>query len=348
MSDPSLAVIGATGAVGREVLRILEERRFPLSSLRLVATARSAGRRIPFRGEEIVVEEIGDAVFANVDLALFDTPDEAALEWVPSAVERGVVVVDNSAAMRLRDDVPLVIPEINADAARTHAGIVANPNCTAVTLLMPLAPLHRAFGSERVVVSSYQSVSGAGQAGVTDLYEQLEKLLPERGPVAAGAVGDIAPPGTAFAHPIAFNTIPHVGSFGESGFTSEEQRMRDETRKILEAPAIEVFATCVRVPTVVGHGVAAWVRFSKPVSAADATAVIRAADGVVLEDDLEARRYPTTLLSAGADKGYVGRLRSDPADPRAIGFYATCDNLRKGAALNAVQIAELLVREGLV
>src|SRR5437867_6182911 len=348
MRRVKLAVVGATGAVGREVLKTLDQRSFPAASLRAIATARSAGRRLRFAGDEIEVAAIGEDVFDGIELAIFDTPDEVALEWVPKAVAAGAVVVDNSAAFRLRDDVPLVIPEINTEAARSHAGIVANPNCTAVTLLMPLAPLHRAFGCRRVVAASYQSVSGAGQPGVADLYEQMEKLLPERDAVATGDVAGLVPAGRAFAHPIAFNAIPHVGSFGDGGFTSEERRVLLESRKILDAPTLDVFTTCVRIPTVVAHGIAAWAQFSREVTLDEARAALGAADGVDVEDEPSKARYPTALLASSKDKAYVGRLRRDPADPHALGFFSTCDNLRKGAALNAVQIAELLVAQDLV
>jgi aspartate-semialdehyde dehydrogenase len=344
---PHIAVVGATGAVGTEMLRILAERSLPMASLRLIASARSAGRRIPFRDESLEVVEISDAAFAGVDVALFDTPDEVALDWVPRARTAGAIAIDNSAAWRLDPSVPLVIPEINAAAAASHNGIIANPNCTAVTLLMPLAPLHRAAGCRRVIAASYQSVSGAGVAGVDDLYEQTEKLLGEREAVRRGTAGDLVPPGRAFAHPIAFNVIPHVGSFDESGTTSEERRVAAETHKILD-PEIEVFSTCVRVPTVAGHGVAAWAEFGRAFSPEEARAVLAAADGVMLSDDPSAAAYPTILASAGRDKAVVGRIRSDASHPSALGFFSTCDNLRKGAALNAVQIAELLASEGLV
>lgn len=346
MTSINVAVAGATGAVGREVLRILEERGFPLASLRPIASARSAGKRLAFAGSEIEVVEMSERAFDGIDLTLFDTPDEVAVEWVPVAARTGVVV-DNSAAFRMREDVPLVVPEVNAEAARTHGGIVANPNCTMVTLLMPLAPLHRAAGARRVVAASYQSVSGAGNPGVEELYEQLEKLLPERDAVRRGEVEGLVPAGRAFGHPIAFNAIPHVGSFDESGRTSEERRIVDETRKIL-ASGLDIFATCVRVPTVVGHGVAAWVEFDRPLPPPEARDILWAADGVMLEDEPEQARYPTPLASAGADKAIVGRLRGDPGNERALGFFSACDNLRKGAALNAVQIAELLVAESLL
>ncbi|HJR18366.1 MAG TPA: aspartate-semialdehyde dehydrogenase [Actinomycetota bacterium] len=344
---PNVAVVGATGAVGTEMLRILAERAFPLASLRLIATARSAGRKISYEGEELTVAEISERALEGIDVALFDTPDEAAIEWIPKARTSGAICIDNSAAWRMDDEVPLIIPEINAGAIDRHRGIVANPNCTAVTLLMPLAPLHRAAGCTRVIASSYQSVSGAGVAGVEDLYEQTEKLLPERDAVRRGRIEGSVPLGRAFAHPIAFNVIPHVGSFDPAGTTSEERRVAGETRKILDAP-IEVFSTCVRVPTVAGHGVAAWAEFARPIDADEARALLSVADGVTLDDDPKASRYPTILSAAGGDKAVVGRVRSDPDHAVAVAFFSTCDNLRKGAALNAVQIAELLVARGLI
>jgi aspartate-semialdehyde dehydrogenase len=343
----NVAVVGATGAVGTEMLRILAERSFPLAQLRLIATARSAGRRITYEGEELVVVEISDRAFEGIDVALFDTPDAAALEWIPRAKGAGAVCIDNSAAWRMDDEVPLIIPEINADAVQKHNGVIANPNCTAVTLLMPLAPLHRAAGCTRVVAASYQSVSGAGVAGVEDLYEQTEKLLPERDAVRRGRVEGFVPAGRAFVHPIAFNVIPHVGSFDAAGTTSEERRVAEETCKILEA-TIDVFSTCVRVPSIAGHGVAAWAEFSRRVAPDEARRVLASAEGVALEDDPASNRYPTILGAAGEDKAVVGRIRSDPANAQALAFFSTCDNLRKGAALNAVQIAELLVARGLI
>ncbi|HVL33733.1 MAG TPA: aspartate-semialdehyde dehydrogenase, partial [Actinomycetota bacterium] len=251
MSQKNIAVVGATGAVGREVLRILEERNVVAGELRPIASARSAGKTVPFGGRDIPVAVIGDDAFDGIDLAIWDTPDEVAEEWVPRLRER-LVNVDNSAAFRMHPDVPLVIPEINGDHARAHTGIVANPNCTMTTLIMPLAPLHRAFGASRVICSSYQSVSGAGVGGIDDLYEQLEKLISEREAVRTGSVD--VPPARAFKQPIAFNVIPHVGGFDERGSTSEERRIVEETKKVLDAK-LDIFATTVRVPTVIGHGV---------------------------------------------------------------------------------------------
>jgi len=340
----NIAVVGATGAVGREVLRVLEERDLPIADLRPIASARSAGKTVPFRGEDVPVTVIGEQAFDGIDLALWDTPDEVAVEWVPRVRDR-FLNIDNSSAFRMADDVPLVVPEVNPDAARTHTGLIANPNCTMITLLMPLAPLHRAATARRVICSSYQSVSGAGVAGIDDLYEQLEKLLPEREAVRRGDVE--LPPGRAFQHPIAFNVIPHVGGFDDAGTTSEERRIASETCKVL-ASDIEIFATAVRVPAVVGHGLSAWIEFSRPIDAQEARTILGSAAGVVLEDDPKAGRYPTILQSAGADKAVVGRLRNDPANTNALAFFSTCDNLRKGAALNAVQIAEFAISDGLV
>jgi aspartate-semialdehyde dehydrogenase len=338
---PNIAVVGATGAVGTEMLRILAERSFPMASLRLIASARSAGRTISFAGEDLEVVEISDAAFDGIDIALFDTPDEVAIAWVPRAKAAGAVSIDNSAAWRMDDAVPLIIPEINPAALAAHDGIIANPNCTAITLLMPLAPLHRAAGCRRVIAASYQSVSGAGVAGVDDLYEQAEKLLPEREAVRRGQIDGLLSPGRAFAHPIAFNVIPHVGGFDDAGATSEERRVAGETRKILSAD-IDVFSTCVRVPTVAAHGIAAWVEFDRPLTVSDAREALAGADGVTLLDDPAGSGYPTTLNAAGGDKAIVGRVRADPAGHNALAFFSTCDNLRKGAALNAIQIAELL------
>jgi len=344
--EPRVAVVGATGAVGTEMLRVLAERDLPMASLRLIASARSAGRRIAFDGDDLEVVEISDAAFDGIDVALFDTPDDVAIEWMPRAKAAGAVCIDNSAAWRMDERVPLVIPEINPDAAARHSGIVANPNCTAITLLMPLAPLHRAAGCVRVIAASYQSVSGAGVAGIDDLYEQAEKLMPEREAVRRGQVEGLVGPGRAFAHPIAFNVIPHVGSFDDVGTTSEERRVAGETRKILDAP-IDVFSTCVRVPTVAGHGVAAWATFERPLSVEDARRALAGADGVTLEDDPANARYPTVLASSGGDKAIVGRVRTDPSVENSLAFFSTCDNLRKGAALNAVQICELLAARNL-
>lgn len=339
MTQPRIAVVGATGAVGRNVLRILEERDFPLASLRPVAS-RADGRTVSFRSEEIPVVAISEGAFSGIDIAIWDTPDEVAAEWVPRVRDR-LLSIDNSARFRLQDDVPLVIPEINPEAVREHTGLIANPNCTMTTLILPLAPLHRAANARRVICSSYQSTSGAGVVGVEDLFAQLEKALPQRESIADGQLD--VPAGRAFEHPIAFNAIPHVGGFDAAGTTSEERRVSSETNKVLGS-SIEIFTTAVRIPTVVGHGLSAWIEFDREIDAGEARALLEAAEGVLVEDDPAAFRYPTPLSASGGDKAIVGRIRGDGSHTKAIGLFSACDNLRKGAALNTVQIAELIAR----
>ncbi|MDR7547069.1 MAG: aspartate-semialdehyde dehydrogenase [Armatimonadota bacterium] len=335
MNGFRVAVVGATGAVGREVLRILRERAFPLADLRLLASPRSAGTRLDGR----VVEAVAPERFDGLDLAIFDTPDAVAEQWVPVAAGRGAVVIDNSAAFRMADEVPLVIPEVNAhDLERLPRRIVANPNCTCATIAVPLAPLHRRAGLRRVIACSYQSVSGAGQHGVEQLWNELRD-----------AVGGGRPPerpgGRAFAHPIAMNIIPAIGRL-QGAHTGEEVKVAAELRKMLGAPGLAVGITCVRVPTLVGHGVAVHAEFSRPLDPQEARAILERAPGVAVVDDPAEARYPTALLAAGRDPCYVGRIRTDEAGNLA--FFAAADNLRKGAALNAVQIAETLVRRGLL
>jgi aspartate-semialdehyde dehydrogenase len=337
MNGPRIGLVGATGAVGREVLRILEQRRFDLSELRPIAS-RADGRTVPFRGDEIPVVQISDQAFEGLDIAIWDTPDEVAAEWVPKVRDR-LVNIDNSAQFRLREDVPLVIPEINPEAARAHTGIIANPNCTMMTLILPLAPLHKEFNATRVVASSYQSTSGAGAAGPVELFTQIEESASQRESIATGELKVSEP--KAFTHPIAFNVIPRVGGFDEAGTTSEERRVALETNKVLAAN-ISIFATAVRVPTIVGHGISAWVTFEREVSADQARALLSNAQGVQVQDSPSSNQYPTTLESAGKDIAIVGRIRKDPNDDHCLGFFSTCDNLRKGAALNTVQIAELI------
>jgi aspartate-semialdehyde dehydrogenase len=336
-SNPIVAVLGATGAVGRVMLQILAERRFPLSELRAIATERSRGRAVPFGDGEIVVETVEDRGFDGVDLVLIDTPDEAARELAPRAADAGAVVVDNSGAWRMEKSVPLVVPEVNAGDILTHEGIIASPNCTTIAMVIPLAALHRTFGIEQVIASSFQSVSGAGQGGVEELREQSVKLADQLDALQAGEANGITPDPRMFPAPVAFNIIPMIGSEKEQGYTGEEWKLLYETRKIMGLPLLPVTGTCVRVPTVVGHGVSVNVRLSTVVKADDALACLRDADGVEVTD------LPTVQLSAGKDDCFVGRVRRDPHDPRWILFFSTCDNLRKGAALNAVQIAELLL-----
>jgi aspartate-semialdehyde dehydrogenase len=335
MAGYHVAVIGATGAVGREVLRILEERKFPAATVRPVASPRSAGLRISGRPVEVLSQQ----AFAGIDIAIFDTPDEVALEWVPVAASRGVMVIDNSAAFRMAEDVPLVIPEVNAAALRRASRrIIASPNCATAAIAVPLAVLHREAGLRRLIACSYQSVSGAGQRGIEQLWAEIKETAATDKPVTAAR-------GQAFASPIALNVIPSVGSLKGAHF-SEEVKMGAELRKMLDAPELAVGVTCVRVPTLRAHAVAVHAEFAAPLSPEGARALLREADGVEVVDDPAAGRYPTPLAASGRDPCYVGRIRTDGAG--CLAFFAVADNLRKGAALNAVQIAEALVRDGLV
>jgi aspartate-semialdehyde dehydrogenase len=334
---PHVAVVGATGVVGRVMLGILRERGFPASKVTPLASARSAGKEIAYGDTTLVVRELSAESLQGVDLALLDTPDEVARRWAPVAVEAGAVAVDNSAAWRMDDHVPLVVPEVNPHDLEGHPGIIASPNCTTIGVVLPLAAIHAAFGIESVVVASYQAVSGAGEAGVDELKEQVAKLAFELDAMGAGDPGGLSPEPRAFPAPIAFNVVPKAGSVKEGGYTSEEWKLLHETRKIMGLPNLKVTATCVRVPTVTGHGAAVHVRCASEVDLDAAMAALDAAPGVTVTE------LPTAVMAAGRDDSFVGRVRVDPGDPRALWFFCTCDNLRKGAALNAVQIAERLL-----
>ncbi|HEV3473845.1 MAG TPA: aspartate-semialdehyde dehydrogenase [Actinomycetota bacterium] len=336
-----VAILGATGVVGREMLRTLEERSFPVDDLVPLASPRSEGVRVPFRGEELTVRAVEPDAFNGIDLALFSPGATASREWAPRAVERGAVVVDNSSGFRMDPNVPLVIPELNADAIAGHHGIIANPNCTAITALMAVGPLHRQAGLSRMVVSSYQSVSGMGRKGVQELLEQIEKLRGQEEDLERPDPASL-PAGEVFGRTIAYNVLPRGGTFGEDGVTTEEQKMTDESRKILDAPDLEVSMTVVRVPVLVGHSVSIHAEFSRPLPPDEAREVLSAAPGVEVVDDPSADRFPTPLDAAGRDEVLVGRIRRAAERQDALLLFSSGDNLRKGAALNAVQIAERL------
>lgn len=338
-----LVVVGATGAVGTEILRILEQRSFPVDELVPVASPRSVGRRLEFGGGEVEVRGLEPGVFDGAGIALFDVEDPLAAEWAPVAAERGAVVVDNSAAFRMDPEVPLVVPEINPEAAAARPkGIIASPNCTTLAMVVPLAALHREATVNRLILASYQSASGSGQAGTNELMDQVERAAKERDQAAQGLAGDVLGPGETFPHPLAMNVIPRAGSFKEDGYTSEELKLCHETRKIMSLPDLRATATCVRVPVVVGHGVAVHAEFDRAITPDEARSILRGAPGVEVLDDPERDEYPTPLHAAGKDPSYVGRIRQDLFDDRALEFFCVADNLRKGAALNTVQIAELL------
>jgi aspartate-semialdehyde dehydrogenase len=338
-----VVVVGATGAVGTVMMQILEQRNFPLDELTPVASSRSAGRRVPFRDRELEVIELHADVFEDADIALFDVPDDVALLWAPIAAACGATVVDNSAAFRMDDHVPLVVPEVNAAAVdRRPLGIVASPNCTTMAMIVAVNALHERAGLKRLILASYQAVSGAGRAGVEELWDQLERVVKEPEGFGDGLARNLLSSGPEFSHPVALNVVPQCGSFKEDGYTSEEVKLRLETTKILGLDDLHVTATCVRVPVVTGHGVAVHAEFEQPITPEDARRVLNAAPGVEVVDEAADHRFPTPLNAAGRDPSYVGRLRQDQFDPRALEMFCVTDNLRKGAALNTVQIAELL------
>ncbi len=338
-----IGVIGATGLVGAEMLHILEEREFPVSELRVFASARSEGRRLPFRGGEVVCELLHPGAFTGLDLVVVDVDDPLAAEWAPVAVAEGAKVVDNSAAFRTDPDVPLVVAEVNpGDVTSLPKGIVSCPNCTTMVLVAAIAPLHRAARIERMVVSTYQSVSGAGQSGMHELADQWDKLAGRSEDLRrAGVTPGVIEPGEVWPLTIAGNVLPLAGSVKEAGYTSEEWKLVNETRKILHDDAIRITATCVRVPVFVGHAMTANLSFGRNVSRAEAVELLADAPGVQLVED--GYGFPTPLEAAGIDPVLVGRLREDPSNPGGLDVWVTGDNLRKGAALNAVQLAELLL-----
>ncbi len=343
-AQPVLAIVGATGAVGTVMRSVVSERADIWGDIRLIASARSAGRRLDVRGAEVVVQALAPEVFDGVDLAMFDVPDEVSRQWAPVAAARGAVVIDKSGAFRMDPDVPLVVPEVNPDAAGTRPkGIVSVPNCTTLSMIVAVAALHRAFTLRELVAASYQAASGAGQAGSDALYDQLTKVAGNRtlgqrpGDIRA-TLGDGGP----FGAPLAMNVVPWAGSLRDEGWSSEELKIRAETRKILGLPDLKITATCVRVPVVVGHSLALHAVFDRPVTREQAQDVLRAAPGVLLVDDPTRGVYPTPADVAGTDPTLVGRVRQSMDDQRAIELFVSGDNLRKGAALNAAQIAELL------
>ena len=348
MSGPTLAVVGATGAVGTVMRDLLSTRKDIWGEIRLIASPRSAGRRVPVRGTETEVVALAAEVFDGVDVAMFDVPDEVSAQWAPVAAERGAVVVDNSGAFRMDPDVPLVVPEVNARAARTRPkGIIANPNCTTLSMIVAVGSLHAELGLTELVVASYQAASGTGQAGIDTLHDQIQKVAGNRelgthpGDVRRVIGDDLGP----FPAPLALNVIPWAGSLKDDGWSSEELKIRNESRKILDLPELRVSATCVRVPVVTTHSVAVHARFQREVTADAAWEILRNAPGVVLYDDPSRGEFPTPADVVGTDPTWVGRVRRSVDDPTALELFVCGDNLRKGAALNTAQIAELVAAE---
>jgi len=346
-AKPTLAVVGATGAVGTVMLDILSTRADVWGEIRLIASERSAGRKLRVRGEEVEVLALAPEVFDGVDVAMFDVPDEVSSHWAPIAAARGAIAVDNSGAFRMEPDVPLVVPEVNPEAAMNPPRrIISNPNCTTLSMIVVLGALHREYGLRELVVASYQAASGAGQAGIDDLRAQIAAVA------ADGKVGDrpgdvrrVVDPGDSFPAPLALNVVPWAGSLKEGGYTSEEMKVRNESRKILGLPDLKVSATCVRVPVITAHSLSVHAVFEKKVDQADAQELLRRAESVVLNDHPEALEFPTPIDVVGTDPTYVGRIRRSIDDPHALDLFVCGDNLRKGAALNTAQIAELLAAQ---
>jgi aspartate-semialdehyde dehydrogenase len=347
---PTLALVGATGAVGSVMIEILNQRdSWPWGEVRLIASPRSAGKRITVRGSELTVLALAPEVFDGVDVAMFDVPDEVSLEWAPIAAARGAVVVDNSGAFRMDPEVPLVVPEVNLSQISVRPkGIISNPNCTTLSMMAAIGALHRSFGLRELVVASYQAASGAGQSGVDRLYAELAAVAGKGVGVRAGDVREaleaagLSISDSPFGGPLALNVIPSAGSYKGDGWFSEELKVRNESRKILGIPDLKVSATCVRVPVVTTHSLAVHAAFATPVTVAAAHRVLSAQPSIVLADDPAAGHFPTPADVVGADPTYVGRVRQALDFPNTLDFFVCGDNLRKGAALNTYEIAEAL------
>jgi aspartate-semialdehyde dehydrogenase len=333
MKEKNVAIVGATGMVGQAMRSVLEERSFPVASLKLLASERSRGRSFEFKGETLPVHVLDEDSFEGIEIALFSAGAGISRKFAPVAAAAGAVVVDNSSAFRMDDSVPLVVPEVNADDALKHSGIIANPNCSTIQMVLVLAPLNSEFVIRRVVVSTYQSVSGTGKEAVDELRRQVEDL-------AAGRAVTCE----VYPHQIAYNCLPHIDVFLDNGYTGEEMKMVNETRKIMGAPGLAITATTVRVPVFVGHSESVNVEFERPVTPQGARRVLSAAPGVEVVDDPSKNVYPLAVDCDGKDPSYVGRIRTDESAENALNMWIVSDNLRKGAALNAVQIAELLLQ----
>jgi len=333
----NVAIVGATGLVGQEFLKVLQQRKFPVGSLRLLASDRSAGRKCSYNGTDIAVEETAVTSFKNIDLALFSAGAEISTYYAPIAAKAGAVVVDNSAAWRMDENVPLVVPEVNPDDVAKHRGIIANPNCSTIQMVVALYPIHKVNPIKRIIVDTYQSVSGTGTPAMEELSAQARQVLEGK-----TVVPHIYP------HQIAFNLLPEIDVFLDNGYSKEEWKMVNETRKIMHAPQIAISATCVRVPVYVGHSEAIHVELTTRFTAEQVRQLLVGAPGVMVLDDPSVSLYPHPWMAAGQDQVWVGRIREDNSHPTGIAMWVVSDNIRKGAALNAVQIAEILVERGLL
>jgi len=343
---PSLAVVGATGAVGTVMLDILSKRKDVYGEIRLIASARSAGKKLTCRGQDLTVVALTPEAFEGIDIAMFDVPDEVSKEWAPIAASKGCVVVDNSGAFRMDKDVPLVVREVNPEQVKNRSkGIISNPNCTTLSMIVALGALHKQYGLKELVVASYQAASGAGQSGIDTLRDQISKVANTSAGDTAGDVRKVISDHGPFPAPLALNVIPWAGSLKEEGYSSEELKVRNESRKILGIANLKVSATCVRVPVLTTHSLAVHAIFEKEVSRQVAQDVLKNAAGVELVDDPENHKFPTPADVVGTDPTWVGRVRKSLDDPNALDLFVCGDNLRKGAALNTAQIAELVAAE---
>ena len=343
---PTLAVVGATGAVGTVMLDILSKRPNVYGEIRLIASARSAGKKLVCRGEELTVVALSPEAFDGIDIAMFDVPDEVSAEWGPISAARGAVVVDNSGAFRMDTEVPLVVPEVNPkDAKKRPKGIISNPNCTTLSMIVAMGALNREFGLKELVVASYQAASGAGQAGIDTLREQISAVAGTNSGDTAGDSRQYIKDNGPFPAPLALNVVPWAGSLKEEGFSSEELKVRNESRKILGMKKLRVSATCVRVPVLTTHSLAVHATFKKKVTRKAAQKVLSKADGVKLVDDPANHLFPTPADVVGTDPTWVGRVRQSLDDSHSLDLFLCGDNLRKGAALNTAQIAELVAKE---
>ncbi len=338
----TIAILGASGAVGQEMLKILESRQFPAKEVRLLASPRSAGKKYPYRGKRIQVEAVTEESFKGVDIALFSAGGSITAKWAPIAAKAGAVVVDNTSHYRMDKEVPLIVPEVNGDLVKQKLpkGVIANPNCSTIQMVHALRPLHEKYTIERLVISTYQSVSGKGAKAVNELFEQTEELMEGEKDLTMAE----------FPHQMAFNVLPHIDVFLDNGYTKEEMKMVNETRKILNAPDIRITATCVRVPVIRAHSEAVNIEFKSAPDVKEVRELLSAEPNVVVIDEPENNHYPLPIYAEGRDETFVGRIRQDISDPsgKTLDMWIVSDNLRKGAALNAVQIAERLVKENIV
>jgi aspartate-semialdehyde dehydrogenase len=333
----NVAIVGATGLVGQEFIKVLEQRHFPMASIQLYASDRSHGRRLKVNHQEVEVKETTESSFQGIDIALFSAGADISRHFSPIAAKAGAAVVDNSAAFRMEPDVPLVVPEVNPEDIKNHQGIIANPNCSTIQMVVALYPLHKVNSIKRLTVSTYQSVSGTGAAATEELSTQSKLVLE----------GKETKP-QVYPYQIAFNLLPEIDVFLENGYTKEEWKLVEETRKIMHAPEIAISATCVRVPVYIGHSEAVQVEFTHPMSPEEARHILSQAPGVEVMDNPANRIYPYPRLAAGRDEVFVGRIRQDASHPNGLALWIVSDNLRKGAALNAIQIAEEMVQRGWV